>query len=76
VDSASPHEVKLVPKTIEGRFLVQLPKRVIGDKAYDRPAQGKQKKPKPKMGEHLEDTGGVGRRNVFSLGSRTSGVGD
>jgi transposase len=35
VDSASPHEVKLVPKTIEGRFLIQLPKRIIGDKAYD-----------------------------------------
>jgi transposase len=35
VDSASPHEVTLVQKTIEGRFLVQLPKRIIGDKAYD-----------------------------------------
>ncbi len=35
VDSASPHEVKLVRKTLEGRFLVQLPERIIGDKAYD-----------------------------------------
>ena len=35
LDSASPHEVKLVRKTLEGRFLVQLPKRLIGDKAYD-----------------------------------------
>jgi transposase len=35
VESASPHEVKLVEKTIEKRFLVQLPKRIIGDKAYD-----------------------------------------
>jgi len=35
VDSASPHEVKLVHHTIEGRFLIQLPKRIIGDKAYD-----------------------------------------
>jgi len=35
VDSATPHEVKLVHKTIEGRFLVQLPEKMIGDKAYD-----------------------------------------
>ena len=35
VDSASPHEVKLVGKTIEGRFLVQLPEKMVGDKAYD-----------------------------------------
>lgn len=35
VDSASPHEVRLVGKTIEGRFLVRLPERIIGDKAYD-----------------------------------------
>jgi len=35
VDSATPHEVTLVSKTMEGRFLVQLPERVIGDKAYD-----------------------------------------
>ena len=35
VDSASPHEVKLVRRTLEGRFLVQLPERIIGDKAYD-----------------------------------------
>ena len=35
VDSATPHEVTLVRKTIEARFLVQLPKRIIGDKAYD-----------------------------------------
>ena len=35
VDSASPHEVKLVHKTLEGRFLVQLLGRIIGDKAYD-----------------------------------------
>ena len=35
VDSASPHEVKLVKNTIEGRFTAKLPKRIIGDKAYD-----------------------------------------
>ncbi len=35
VDSASPHEVKLVKKTLKGRFTDKLPKRIIGDKAYD-----------------------------------------
>ena len=35
VASASPHEVKLVKKTIRGRFTDKLPKRIIGDKAYD-----------------------------------------
>ncbi len=35
IASASPHEVKLVIKTIEQRFLNALPKRLIGDKAYD-----------------------------------------
>ena len=35
VDSATPHEVTLVNRTIEGRFMVRLPERIIGDKAYD-----------------------------------------
>ncbi len=35
VHSASPHEVTLVEKTLEDRFLVPLPERLIGDKAYD-----------------------------------------
>jgi transposase len=35
VDSATPHEVTLVRKTIAERFLIQVPERVIGDKAYD-----------------------------------------
>jgi len=35
VASATPHEVTLVKKTIQGRFLVQLPERIIEDKAYD-----------------------------------------
>ena len=35
VDSATPHEVTLVEKTLEGRFLIQFPERLIGDKAYD-----------------------------------------
>jgi len=35
VDSARPYKVTLVRKTIEERFLVQLPERIIGDKAYD-----------------------------------------
>jgi len=35
VASATPHEVTLAKKTIQGRFLVQLPERIIWDKAYD-----------------------------------------
>jgi transposase len=35
VESASPHEVKLVDATIESSFVVQTPGRLIGDKAYD-----------------------------------------
>lgn len=35
IESASPHEVKLVERAIENRFLEKLPKRLIGDKAYD-----------------------------------------
>jgi hypothetical protein len=35
VASASPHETKLVEPTLDQRFLVQAPKRMIGDRAYD-----------------------------------------
>jgi transposase len=35
IESASPHEVKLVDKTIDNRFLDKTPDRLIGDKAYD-----------------------------------------
>ena len=35
VDSASPHESKLVDETLAGSFLDELPERLIGDKAYD-----------------------------------------
>jgi transposase len=35
VDSASPHESKLIDATLAGSFLDQLPERLIGDKAYD-----------------------------------------
>jgi len=35
VDSASPHESKLVNQTLAGSFLDELPARLIGDKAYD-----------------------------------------
>jgi transposase len=35
VDSASPHESKLVDATLAGSFLDRLPVRLIGDKAYD-----------------------------------------
>lgn len=35
IESASPHEVTLVEKLLEKRFLRKLPERLIGDKAYD-----------------------------------------
>lgn len=35
IQSASPHETKLVQSTLEARFLADLPERLIGDKAYD-----------------------------------------
>jgi IS5 family transposase len=34
-DSASPHEVRLVGKTLAEVFTSQSPARLIGDKAYD-----------------------------------------
>lgn len=34
-ESASPHEVTLVDKTLAARFVEVLPERLIGDKAYD-----------------------------------------
>jgi transposase len=35
IESASPHEVKLVEKTVDKRFLNKTPDLLIGDKAYD-----------------------------------------
>jgi transposase len=35
IASASPHEVTLVPDTVESRFVADCPRRLIGDKAYD-----------------------------------------
>ncbi|MCF8068248.1 MAG: IS5 family transposase [Desulfobacterales bacterium] len=35
VESASPHEVKLVEKTIDSSFTPYAPEKIIGDKAYD-----------------------------------------
>ena len=35
IQSASPHEVKLVESTIESRFVSKPPERLIGEKAYD-----------------------------------------
>jgi transposase len=34
-ESASPAEIKLVPTTLEGRVIAEVPERLIGDKAYD-----------------------------------------
>jgi hypothetical protein len=35
IQSAVPHEVALVERTLEQRFIDELPERLIGDKAYD-----------------------------------------
>ncbi len=35
IESASPGEATLVEKTVEAKFIDQLPPRLIGDKAYD-----------------------------------------
>ena len=35
IESASPHEVRLVKDTIKNRFTDEVPDRIIGDKAYD-----------------------------------------
>lgn len=35
IHSASPHEVTLVEQTLEDRFLIPHPERLIGDRAYD-----------------------------------------
>ena len=35
LQSASPHEVTLVEKTLEDRFVNELPEKLIGDRAYD-----------------------------------------
>lgn len=35
IESASPHEVKLVERTLDERFVPEAPMRLIGDKAYD-----------------------------------------
>jgi transposase len=35
IDSATPHEVKLVRQTLEARFVEEWPERLMGDNAYD-----------------------------------------
>jgi transposase len=35
IESASPHEITLVEKTLEQRFVEEVPEKLIGDKAYD-----------------------------------------
>ena len=41
-ESASPAEVKLASRTLEGRFVAVVPEKLIGDKAYDRDALDKE----------------------------------
>ena len=33
--SANPHEIRLVEQTLDARFINELPKKLIGDRAYD-----------------------------------------
>ncbi len=35
IESASHHEVTLAEKTLEDRFVDELPEKLIGDRAYD-----------------------------------------
>ena len=35
IESASPHETKLVEETLDDRFIDEQPERLIGDRAYD-----------------------------------------
>jgi transposase len=35
IESASPHEIKLVEATLDQKFIRKNPKKLIGDKAYD-----------------------------------------
>ncbi len=35
IESASPHEVRLVEATLDARFVAEAPARLIGDRAYD-----------------------------------------
>jgi transposase len=49
IDSASPHETKLVSETLAGSFLDELPEKLIGDKAYD----------SDPLDRHLEEKHGI-----------------
>jgi transposase len=42
IDSAQPHEIKLVEQRLDGRFVDDEPERLIGDKAYDSDAMDRQ----------------------------------
>ncbi len=46
-ESASPHEVKLVERTVCERFTDERPRKIIGDKAYDSDPLDKQLKINP-----------------------------
>jgi transposase len=61
VASASPHEVTLVDATLDGRFLPDLPDRLIGDKAYD----------SDRLDEHLMNEYGIELIAPHSLRRRT-----
>jgi hypothetical protein len=87
IASASPHEVTLVEKVLDERFLEPLPEKLIGDKAYDSdPLDQKLKdkgveliaphrqnrKKKCRMAESSEDIKEDGRLNPSFPGCLTS----
>ena len=49
VESASPHEIKLVEDTIDSSFTVYAPDKLVGDKAYD----------SDRLDQHLKESRGI-----------------
>ncbi len=88
-ESASPHEVKLVERTVTERFTDERPPRIIGDKAYDSDPLDKELKnstsnlfrrikrtanaPKRRTAENFAATNGVGKLNDCLRGWVTFG---
>jgi hypothetical protein len=80
----------LLRETVEGRFLTQLPDRIIGDETHDgdpweaelaaldvrmiTPHRRGRKKPKRRMDGQLDVIEDAGKWNVSLPGFRTSGV--
>ena len=90
VSSASPHEITFVELTLETMFTAELPKRLIGDKAYDSdsldeklakngmeliaPHRSNRKNGRPRMGESYAVIVGVGKWSACLHGIRIIGA--